>query len=115
MEFNYGAASTLGRLDDYAKVLLDCVNGDQTLFWRQDARSRPNAGAHFAILDRCDCPERSLTLHTYAAGGRTRRRKGQNSGLALIAASGQYPEHRMTRTNERTPSVSTIDVRNQSC
>jgi glucose-6-phosphate 1-dehydrogenase len=68
MEFNYGAASTLGRLDDYAKVLLDCVIGDQTLFWRQDAVELC-WGFLTPILDRCDCPERSLTLHTYAAGG----------------------------------------------
>ncbi len=68
MELNYGAASTPGRLDDYAKVLLDCVNGDQTLFWRQDAVELC-WGFLTPILDRCDCPERSLTLHTYAAGG----------------------------------------------
>ncbi len=68
MEFSYGGDSALGRIDDYAKVLLDCIVGDQTLFWRQDAVElcwdflTP-------ILDRCDCPNRHLTLHTYAAGG----------------------------------------------
>jgi len=68
MEFSYGALSALGRIDDYAKVLLDCVTGDQTLFWRQDAVELC-WGFLTPILDRCDCPDSDLTLHTYAAGG----------------------------------------------
>lgn len=68
MEFSYGAASDLGRLDDYAKVLLDCVTGDQTLFWRQDAVELC-WGFLTPILDRCDCAGGELPLHTYAAGG----------------------------------------------
>jgi glucose-6-phosphate 1-dehydrogenase len=68
MEFSYGAGSDPGRLDDYAKVLLDCVTGDQTLFWRQDAVELC-WGFLTPILDRCDCPDRELTLHTYPAGG----------------------------------------------
>jgi glucose-6-phosphate 1-dehydrogenase len=68
MEFSYGASSGLGRLDDYAKVLLDCITGDQTLFWRQDAVELC-WGFLTPILDRCDCPDNKLTLHTYVAGG----------------------------------------------
>lgn len=68
MEFSYGAGSGLGRLDDYAKVLLDCITGDQTLFWRQDAVELC-WGFLTPILDRCDCPDRKLPLHTYVAGG----------------------------------------------
>lgn len=68
MEFSYGGESALGRIDDYAKVLLDCIVGDQTLFWRQDAVELC-WGFLTPILDRCDCPDRRLTLHTYAAGG----------------------------------------------
>jgi len=68
MEFSYGAGSDPERLDDYARVLLDCVTGDQTLFWRQDAVELC-WGFLTPILDRCDCPDRELTLHTYPAGG----------------------------------------------
>lgn len=68
MEFSYGASSGLGRLDDYAKVLLDCITGDQTLFWRQDAVELC-WGFLTPILDRCDCPDNKLPLHTYVAGG----------------------------------------------
>ncbi len=68
MEFSYGAASGLGRLDDYAKVLLDCITGDQTLFWRQDAVELC-WGFLTPVLDRCDCAEDALPLHTYVAGG----------------------------------------------
>lgn len=68
MEFSYGAGSGLGRLDDYAKVLLDCITGDQTLFWRQDAVELC-WGFLTPILDRCDCPDSKFPLHTYVAGG----------------------------------------------
>lgn len=68
MEFSYGAPSGLGRLDDYAKVLLDCVTGDQTLFWRQDAVELC-WGFLTPVLDRCDCVGGELPLHTYVAGG----------------------------------------------
>jgi glucose-6-phosphate 1-dehydrogenase len=68
MEFSYGAGTDLGRLDDYAKVLLDCITGDQTLFWRQDAVELC-WGFLTPILDRCDCPDSELPLHTYVAGG----------------------------------------------
>jgi len=68
MEFSYGAGSDLGRLDDYAKVLLDCITGDQTLFWRQDAVELC-WGFLTPILDRCDCLDNPLPLHTYVAGG----------------------------------------------
>ena len=68
LEFSYGGGSVLGRIDDYAKVLLDCIVGDQTLFWRQDAVELC-WGFLTPILDQCACPDRRLPLHTYAAGG----------------------------------------------
>ncbi len=68
MEFSYGAGAEPGRLDDYAKVLLDCITGDQTLFWRQDAVELC-WGFLTPILDRCDFPDNKFPLHTYAAGG----------------------------------------------
>ena len=36
MNFNYYQGYTGAALTAYAKVLLDCMLGDQTLFWRQD-------------------------------------------------------------------------------
>lgn len=68
MEFSYGAGLGTERLDDYAKVLLDCITGDQTLFWRQDAVELC-WGFLTPILDRCDCPDGRPPLHTYPAGG----------------------------------------------
>ena len=68
MEFSYGAGAGPGRLDDYAKVLLDCITGDQTLFWRQDAVELC-WGFLTPILERCDCPDNDIALHTYVAGG----------------------------------------------
>ena len=66
LEFAYGSAGQ-DRVDDYAKVLLDCVNGDQTLFWRQDA---VELCWEFLtpVLNVCDCPEGSPSLHPYPAG-----------------------------------------------
>lgn len=66
LEFAYGSAGQ-DRVDDYAKVLLDCVNGDQTLFWRQDA---VELCWEFLtpVLNVCDCPEGSPPLHPYPAG-----------------------------------------------
>lgn len=66
MEFAYGVHETLLRVDDYAKVLLDCINGDQTLFWRQDAVELC-WGFLTPILENCDCPGK-LPLHIYPSG-----------------------------------------------
>lgn len=67
MEFSYGVESALGRVDDYAKVLLDCITGDQTLFWRQDAVELC-WGFLTPILDLCDCPDRTVPLQIYPSG-----------------------------------------------
>jgi glucose-6-phosphate 1-dehydrogenase len=37
MDFNYRQGVTDPAIDAYEKVLLDVLEGDQTLFWRQDA------------------------------------------------------------------------------
>lgn len=68
LEFSYGAESVLGRIDDYAKVLLDCIVGDQTLFWRQDAVELC-WGFLTPILDRRDHAGPRPPLHAYPAGG----------------------------------------------
>lgn len=67
LECVYGERDARGRLDDYAKVLLDCILGDQTLFWRQDA---VELCWQFLtpILDHCACPK-APQVHIYPAGG----------------------------------------------
>ncbi|MFA7166852.1 MAG: glucose-6-phosphate dehydrogenase [Desulfoplanes sp.] len=53
--------------DGYEKILLDCMLGDQTLFWRQDAVELC-WGFLTPILEECDCPERKKQIHLYPAG-----------------------------------------------
>jgi glucose-6-phosphate 1-dehydrogenase len=57
-------------MDAYEKVLIDCMLGDQMLFWRQD-------GVELCwsfltpILKTCEtCGQRANMLHSYAAGSR---------------------------------------------
>ncbi|GAB1409967.1 glucose-6-phosphate dehydrogenase [Desulfovibrionales bacterium] len=66
MDFEYGAQTT-GRVNDYAKVLLDCIIGDQTLFWRQDAVELCWSFLT-PILEHCTCPEHNVPLQLYPAG-----------------------------------------------
>jgi glucose-6-phosphate 1-dehydrogenase len=66
MHYDYGSGSIPG-LEAYEKALLDCLLGDQTLFWRQDGVELC-WGFLTPILLECDCPERSDMLHMYRAG-----------------------------------------------
>lgn len=67
MLFDYHQGFSGPVLDAYEKVLLDCLLGDHTLFWRQD-------GVELCwsfltpILEECDCPEKGQRLKTYQAG-----------------------------------------------
>jgi glucose-6-phosphate 1-dehydrogenase len=67
MHFDYNRGYSGPFLEAYEKVLLDCISGDQTLFWRQD-------GVELCwsfltpILEECDCPDRGERLHMYKAG-----------------------------------------------
>jgi glucose-6-phosphate 1-dehydrogenase len=68
MAFHYHQNYTGPVLDDYEKVLLDCMLGDQTLFWRQD-------GVELCwsfltpILRQCEtCGERAAMLRPYPSG-----------------------------------------------
>jgi glucose-6-phosphate 1-dehydrogenase len=67
MHFDYAREQTGPALGAYEKVLLDCMLGDQTLFWRQDAVELC-WGFLTPILEECDCPERAERLHLYKAG-----------------------------------------------
>jgi glucose-6-phosphate 1-dehydrogenase len=68
MDFDYHEDHHGPALEAYEKALLDCMLGDQMLFWRQD-------GVEFAwafldpVLKACEtCPAPGPPLHPYAAG-----------------------------------------------
>jgi glucose-6-phosphate 1-dehydrogenase len=69
MDFHYSAGHEGSAIDAYEKVLLDCMSGDQMLFWRQD-------GVELCwsfltpILEKCEtCGNRAEMLQFYPAGG----------------------------------------------
>ena len=68
MDFNYHQAYSGHSADAYEKVLLDCMLGDHTLFWRQD-------GVELCwsfltpVLETCEsCGNRAEMLLPYNAG-----------------------------------------------
>jgi glucose-6-phosphate 1-dehydrogenase len=68
MDFSYNQNYTGPSLDAYEKVLLDCMNGDQMLFWRQDAVELCWTFLT-PVLETCeDCAQRAEQLHFYEAG-----------------------------------------------
>ena len=68
MDFDYDRESTLSKMDAYAKVLIDCMSGDQMLFWRQDGIE--NAWSFLTpILDSCEnCSHQDGMPHFYKSG-----------------------------------------------
>ena len=70
MDFYYNQSYSGPVLDAYEKVLIDCMLGDQMLFWRQDAVEK-SWSFLTPILDRCEaCDDQSRMLHFYPAGSR---------------------------------------------
>jgi glucose-6-phosphate 1-dehydrogenase len=70
MDFNYQQNYAGPVLDAYEKVLIDCMLGDQMLFWRQDGVER-SWSFLTPILDRCeDCDDQQDALEFYPAGSR---------------------------------------------
>lgn len=68
MDFNYQSGYTGPPLDAYEKALLDCMLGDQTLFWREDAVELAWAFLE-PVLEHCEnCGDRASRLMPYAAG-----------------------------------------------
>ncbi len=70
MDFHYQQASDEVLLEAYEKVLLDCILGDQMLFWRQDG---VEACWSFLtpILSMCEsCDVSPTMLHFYESGTR---------------------------------------------
>jgi glucose-6-phosphate 1-dehydrogenase len=68
MDFHYRQKGLGPVLDAYEKVLIDCILGDQMLFWRQDGVER--AWAFLTpLLNECEnCDDRLRKLHFYPAG-----------------------------------------------
>ena len=68
MDFHYQQAGEEMMQDAYEKVLIDCMLGDQMLFWRQDAVELCWSFLT-PILDACEaCQEPEALLHFYEAG-----------------------------------------------
>ncbi len=68
MSFDYNRGFVGPKMDAYAKVLLDCMLGDHTLFWRQDAVELC-WGFLTPIIMECDCEElKQQRLFLYKAG-----------------------------------------------
>ena len=68
MDFQYQQNYSGPVLDAYEKVLIDCMLGDQMLFWRQDGVERSWAFLT-PILNECEtCDDQANLLHFYEAG-----------------------------------------------
>jgi glucose-6-phosphate 1-dehydrogenase len=69
MDFLYHQNYSGPILDAYEKVLIDCIQGDQTLFWRQDAVEL-SWSFLTPILEQCEtCGDRGERLLPYVSGG----------------------------------------------
>lgn len=70
MDFLYAQDDTGPALDAYEKVLIDCMHGDQMLFWRQDSVELCWSFLT-PILGACEtCTFRKEMLLSYEAGSR---------------------------------------------
>ena len=68
MDFQYQQNYSGPVLDAYEKVLIDCMLGDQMLFWRQDGVERSWAFLT-PILNECEtCNDQANLLHFYESG-----------------------------------------------
>ena len=68
MDFNYDQNYTGPSLDAYEKVLIDCMLGDQMLFWRQDSVERCWSFLT-PVLNECEnISDPGKMLHFYEAG-----------------------------------------------
>ena len=68
MDFQYNQDYEGPVLDAYEKVLIDCIQGDQTLFWRQDGVELTWSFLT-PILEECEtCRDRGERLLSYESG-----------------------------------------------
>lgn len=79
MDFEYKQNYTGPVLDAYEKVLIDCMLGDQMLFWRQDGIEK-SWSFLTPVLNECEtCGDRAGLLHFYEAGS-----KGPTAARELV-------------------------------
>jgi glucose-6-phosphate 1-dehydrogenase len=84
MDFLYHQDYTGPVLDAYEKVLLDCIQGDHMLFWRQDAVELCWSFLT-PILRECEtCGDRAQMLYFYEAGS-----WGPEAGRRFLRTTGQ--------------------------
>jgi len=67
MDFSYEGLSNKPMLDAYEKVLIDCIQGDQMLFWHQEGVEKCWAFLT-PVLKRIETPDMPIPLHIYKAG-----------------------------------------------
>ena len=68
MDFDFEEGSVGPKLQAYEKAILDCMHGDQMLFWRQDGIDLAWAFIE-PVLKECEsCKDPKRLLHTYKAG-----------------------------------------------
>jgi len=68
MRFDYGAGQPGAGLSDYARVLSDCLRGEQMLFWRQDGIELSWAYLEPLLRECENCRDRAGKLRFYPAG-----------------------------------------------
>ncbi len=70
MEFSYDRAFGGVDIDDYSTVILDCMIGDRTIFWRRDCIEEAWSILTPALLswEKCPLEEKNSQLHFYPAG-----------------------------------------------
>jgi glucose-6-phosphate 1-dehydrogenase len=68
MDFNYAENYSGPQVDAYQIALLDCMQGDQTLFWRQDAVELCWSFIEPLLEESEESADRSETLKIYEAG-----------------------------------------------
>jgi len=87
MDFEYNQNYKGPILDSYEKALIDCMLGDQMLFWRQDGVELCWAFLT-PILEECEtCGERQAMLLPYAAGSRGPGLPGKWEGFGNLVES----------------------------
>ncbi|MBU1986633.1 MAG: glucose-6-phosphate dehydrogenase, partial [Proteobacteria bacterium] len=68
MDFKYDDFYTGPSPEAYEKVLIDCIQGDHMLFWRQDGIEQ-SWSLLTPLLNECEtCQGRAQRLHSYTAG-----------------------------------------------
>ena len=68
MEFPYYSHYSGPVMEAYEKSLMDAIQGDRMLFWRQDAVEE--CWSYLSpVIEKCEtCPDRASSLHSYPAG-----------------------------------------------